>query len=260
MSARYTPSVEFELPAKGWLGGAARGTVVGTKSFIVLVPPAGLVAGVSFVAVCCTFGILAGPGILGALLATAALVKGIGYMIGGPFYGAITAQNPEAVEEAETHLKASLASMRIQETMRDHVVQAANVANVNLKVLDGRGPESLSDLLTYFPLQEASLDTVLELRVNRVLLSSTNKISFKAQAKINPSQELQINPTLSLGLEVRGRLIRTADKVVLFDNTWTSKGKPHLFAELAANDAQLFREEFERVYAGIAGQLSGSIF
>ena len=162
ISARYTPAFEFEMPAKGWLGGAGRGAVGGTKAFIVLVPSAAVVAGVSFGALCCTFGAGAAHGLLGGLWAAAALVKGAGYMIVGPFYGAAAAEAPKTVEEAETRLKAALVSMGIQETMRDHVVQTASMANVNLTVLEGQGPESVSDLLTYFPLQEYQIDSALE--------------------------------------------------------------------------------------------------
>ena len=158
VSAQYTPAFEFELPAKGWLGGAARGAVGGTKAFIVLVPSAAVVGAVSFGAMCCTFGALFAQGFLGALWAVGALVKGAGYMIVGPFYGAATAEAPATVEEAEAHLKAAPTSMRIQETMRDHVVRAVqSLANVVLTVLDGQGPESASDLLTYFPLQESQM-------------------------------------------------------------------------------------------------------
>ena len=77
---------------------------------------------------------------------------------------------------------------------------------------------------------------------------------------IKPSQELQINPLLSLGMEIRGRLIRTGDKVVLYDNTWQYEGGAHLFAEWAANDAQLFAEEFEHAYDGLANQVVTDIF
>ena len=263
VSARYTPAVEFELPAKGWLGGAARGAVEGTKSFIVLVPTGGTLAGIG------TLMAMGGPqGLLVGLVGVGLLLKGAGYMIIGPFYGAATAEVPATVEEAEAHLKAALASMRIQEAMRDHVVRAASLGNVNLTVLDGQGPESASDLLTYFPLQEPQIDSVLELRVTRVWLSSnesffkplTSMFSEEEDSLIDPYQELEINPPLSLGLEVRGRLIRTADKVVLYDNTWKYEGESHVFAEWAANDAQLFAGEFERAYDELAGQLSLSIF
>ena len=155
VSAQYTPAVEFELLAKGWLGGAARGAVGGTKSFILLVPTGGTLAGVG------TLMALGGPeGLLVGLAGVGMLLKGAGYMIIGPFYGAAKAEAPATVKEAEDHLKAALVSMRIQETMRDHVVQAANVANVNLKALDGRGPESSSDLLSYFPLDDTDIDSV----------------------------------------------------------------------------------------------------
>jgi hypothetical protein len=134
VSAQYTPAFEFELPAKGWIGGAARGAAGGTKAFIVLVPSAAVVGGVSAGAMCCTFGALFAHGFLGALWTVAALVKGAGYLIVGPFYGAATAEAPATVEEAEAHLKAAPVNIRIQETMRDHVVQTASVANVTLTV------------------------------------------------------------------------------------------------------------------------------
>ena len=261
VSAQYTPAVEFELPAKGWLGGAARGAASGTKAFIVLVPSAVVLAGASFAALCCTFGAGAGHGLVGGMWAAAALVKGAGYMVVGPFYGAAAAELPATVEEAEAQLKATLVSMRIQETMRNHVVHSASVANVNLTVLDGQGPESFSDLLTYFPLEDTNVDSVLELRVTRLWLS-TNESFFAPLTTIkpSPSQELEINPPLSLGMEVRGRLIRTADKVVLYDNTWKSEGESHLFVEWAANDAQLFVKEFERAFNSLAGQVVATIF
>jgi hypothetical protein len=253
VSAKYTPAFEFEMPAKGWLGGAARGAVGGTKAFIVLVPSGAVLGGASAVA-----AFVGGPvGVLGALMAVGLMLKGAGYMIVGPFYGAATAEAPATVEEAEAHLKAALASMRIQETMRDHVVQAAqSLSNVDLTVVDGQGPESSSDLLTYFPLHDTNVNSVLELRVNRVWLSTTESI-FKGllSENIEPSQELKINPRLSLGIEVRGRLIRTADKVVLYDNTWKHEGESRLFTEWAANDAQLFTEELERAYDGLANQV-----
>ena len=264
VSAQYMPSVEFEMPAKGWLGGAVRGAAGGTKAFIVLVPSGAVLGGASAVAA------FAGgaPGVLGALLAVGLVLKGAGYMIVGPFYGAATAEAPATVEDAEAQLKAALASMRIQETLRDHVVQAARVANENMTVVDGQGPESSSDLLTYFPLQDPQIESVLELRVTRLWLSSDESFfqplrrtfSDKDQSPIDPYRELEINPPLSLGMEVRGRLIRTADKVVLFDNTWKHEGGARIFTQWAANDAQLFAEEFERAYDGLAGQVVTTIF
>jgi len=284
VSAQYDPAFEFELPAKGWLGGAGRGAVGGAKAFIVLVPSAAVVGGVSAGAMCCTFGALFAHGFVGALWTVAALVKGAGYMIVGPFYGAATAEAPAAVEEEEAHLKAAPVSMRVQETMRDHVIAWLRPrTNLSLKVLDGQGPESLSDLLAYFPIQDPQIDSVFELRVNRVWLSShesfftpltsmipSDKPSVKPSQEHKPSiyqtlkpdvyQELQINPPLSLGMEVRGRLIRTTDKVVLYDNTWKYEGESHKFAEWAANDAQIFAAEFERAYDNLAQQVATTLF
>jgi hypothetical protein len=254
VSARYTPAFEFALPAKGWVGGGARGAVEGVKHFIALVPTGAVVAGASV--------FMPPPiGLPGILLGIASVVKGAGYMIVGPFYGAATAEAPVTVEESEARLKAGLASMRIQESMRDHVVQAGRfLANRDLTALDGQGPESASDLLTYFPIHDTKVDTVLELRVTRVWLSSNESFFKPLGSRQKLSEELQINPSLSLGMEVRGRLIRTADKVVLFDNTWEHEGEAHLFAEWAANNAQLFAAELERAYDVLSNTIVTTIF
>jgi hypothetical protein len=61
-------------------------------------------------------------------------------------------------------------------------------------------------------------------------------------------------------MEVRGRLIRTADKVVLYDNTWKYEGGSHVFSEWAANNAQLFAGEFDRAYDELASQVVDTIF
>jgi hypothetical protein len=266
VSAQYTPAFEFEMPAKGWLGGAGRGAVGGTKAFIVLVPSGAVLAGASAV-VAFAGGV---PGVLGAVMSVGLVLKGAGYLIIGPFYGAAAAEAPATVEEAEAQLKAALASMRIQETMRDHVVQAAHPyqPNVDLTVVDGQGPKNASDLLTYFPLQNTNIDSVLELRVTRLWLSSNESFfqplrqtfSKKDESPIDLYRELEINPSLSLGMEVRGRLIRTADKVVLYDNTWKYEGGARLFTEWAAHAAQPFAEEFVKAYGELANQVVATIF
>jgi hypothetical protein len=208
--------------------------------------------------------------VLGALMSVGVVLKGAGYLIIGPFYGAAAAEAPATVEEAEAQLKAALVSMRIQETMRDHVVQVARPfrPNVDLMVVDGQGPKSSSDLLTYFPLHDTNVDSVLELRVTRLWLSSNESFfqplrqtfSDKDQSKIDPYRELEINPSLSLGMEVRGRLIRTTDKVVLYDNTWKYDGGARLFTEWAAHVAQPFAEEFVKAYGELANQIVDTIF
>ncbi len=261
VSAQYTPSVEFEVPAKGWLGGAGRGAVSGSKVFIVLVPSAAIIAGVSV-------GIMvippaAGYGVAGALYAVAALLKGAGYMIVGPFYGAAVAEAPETVEEAEDHLKNGLAAMRIQETMRGFVTQAARPeTHQDMQEIEGQGPKSPSDLLTYLPLQGRHFENVLEVRVTRVWLSTTDESIFKPLASLmpQPSQELKINPPLSLGMELRVRLIRNVDKVVLYDNTLIEEGEAHLFTEWAADDARLFSQELERAYGVLAQKVAEALF
>ena len=134
-------------------------------------------------------------------------------------------------------------------------------------MLEGQGPESPSDLLTYLPLQDAKIDTVMELRVTRLWLSSNESFfqplirtfSEDGQSLIDPKQELEINPSLSLGMEARVRLIRTADQVVLYDKTGVYTGGYFLFAEWAADNAHLFGLEIERAYQDLANRVVNKI-
>jgi hypothetical protein len=262
VAAQYTPAVEFELPAKGWLSGAGRGAVQGTKSFILLVPTGAFLGTATLIG----GGAGGGAALTLAFMAIGALLKGAGYLIIGPFYGAATAEVPATVEEAEAQLKAALASMRIQETFSKYVWQAAP-SKLDLPVLEGQGPESPSDLLTYLPLQDAKIDTVMELRVTRLWLSSNESFfqplirtfSEDGQSLIDPKQELEINPSLSLGMEARVRLIRTADQVVLYDKTGVYTGGYFLFAEWAADNAHLFGLEIERAYQDLANRVVNKI-
>jgi len=97
VSAQYTPAVEFELPAKGKLGGAGRGAVRGTGPFIVLVP--------SFTLAGFKSAINTPDSLVGAFVGAAVgAMVGVGYMIGGPISGVVLAEAKEVVEESEAQL------------------------------------------------------------------------------------------------------------------------------------------------------------
>ncbi len=48
--------------------------------------------------------------------------------------------------------------------------------------------------------------------------------------------------------------------MVLYNNTWKYEGGSHIFADWAANNAQLFAEEFERAYDGLSSQVVTALF
>ena len=248
VSAQYSPALEYELPAKGWLGGLGRGAVRGAGTFVVLVPTATLM-GIGSGAPAAGAGAIVGA-FLGA--ATGAIV-GAGYMIGGPFYGAFTAESTVDVEAAEKKLKEILNILKIQETMRAHLVDAArSQAGKNIALLEGEGPRSDADLLNYWPEKNFDQRTIFELRVLRLRLSS--------KAQVEEFNPLKINPLLSFGMEVRLRIIHSADREVLFDDTWTWTGIARTFTEWAANNGQPFMEELEQVYDNLAKQIVSDLF
>lgn len=255
VSARYTPTVEFELPAKGSLAGAGRGFARGTAVTIVLVPSlpvyGGLVGAQGREA-----GFIAGV-FLGAAVAA---VTGAGYMVGGPVYGAMAAPSAGEVQRTDTLLREAVLTIQVQRAMQDRVVQVARSrAGVALQVLHDQGPETPSDLLTYIPAQGPDVDTILELRVNTIRLKVPDVPGAEA-IWTQPSTILKIDPPLALVMETRGRLIRTKDRTVLYDQTWAYQGGDRTFAEWGAEQGKPLAEEFERAYDELAKQIVDRIF
>lgn len=262
VSARYTPAVEFELPAKGRLKGAGRGAVRGTGVLIILVPSFTLVG--AFAGASAGAGVdpwmMAAGGVAGGFLGAAVgALTGAGYMIGGPIYGAVAAEPAPAVEEADAELKTAIVDMHVQEEMRNHILEVARPrGNVSLSIVEGDGPETPSDLLTYLPVKDSTLDSILEIRVPFLKLTVMGESIPDLWSR--PSRVLKINPLLSFSMEMRARLIRLRDRHVLYDHTWSYTSSARKFLEWAADEGKPFAMEVEQAYYFLAKQLVLTLF
>lgn len=253
--AQYNPAFEFEVPTKGGLRGAAKGAVYGTGTGILLVPAGALTGAVGGAGGSDQYGAALG-GLLGA--AIGALI-GAGYIIAGPIYGAVEAEPAELVETSDKQLQSALAAMQIQQTMRDHVVEAAQ-SHITLTVIPDAGPETPSDVLTYLPLRRPGVDSLLELRVTKVALVAKVPADDSFSAVFKLGRHWPINRPLSLRVQLRVRLIRLQDSRVVYQNGWTYEGQTRTFAEWANDNAKLFSEEFDRAYQWLAGETVVNIF
>ena len=118
LSAPFPPQAKLEMPPGGVLGGFRRGAKVGT-AFGGWPGAAGLDEKV-------VHPFLAIP-----LYAAGAIV---GALLGGP-YGAVASPSQANVQEAEETLKEAIATLQLQETLRDHVVKQMHQETPALSVV-----------------------------------------------------------------------------------------------------------------------------
>ncbi|MBI5236647.1 MAG: hypothetical protein HY886_10430 [Deltaproteobacteria bacterium] len=138
--------------------------------------------------------------------------------------------------------------MRIQETMRERFLKAASEkTRFDFTVIEGYGPAAegaLPDYRLIMARGAKGIDTVHEITVRQFGLKGTG----------------QVQPDLALFMTLQARVVRTVDNAVLFNRTYDYHGDKHKFAEWAANDARLFKEEFDRCYQRMAEDMLRDVY
>ena len=150
--------------------------------------------------------------------------------------GAIRAAPASKVEEATASLNKALGDLKVQETMRDRVLQEAREQTRHNFVL-------IQDQAPYSSLADKGIDTVLEISVERLDLAGSG-----------------LNPKLPLVINVRARLVRVQDETNLYSDKWTYSGYGQKFTEWAADNAKQFREEVDRACQSLAEQIVKQLF
>ena len=69
-----------------------------------------------------------------------------------------------------------------------------------------------------------------------------------------------INPALRLSVSLYSRLVRTADRALLYTYSPEHRGETRTFTAWAANNAQLLRDEVARASEILAKELVGQLF
>jgi sugar lactone lactonase YvrE len=228
-SARFTPRLEFRTPAKGaWAGAGRRATRWAA------------VAGGAVGQVGCAAG---GYACIGALaLAVAATVGGA---VAGGVSGAIDALPADTVREVEAALTRSLGELRLQEELRDRVVQVARQKTLQtvVTVMD-HGPSSPGKPARYDPEANRGIDSLLETTVLTVGLAG----------------EWDVNPPLKLVMTGLTRLVRIRDGAEIYRTPLEYSSEAHPFIEWGTNEAQPFRDGLDRALHVLAAQVVREYF
>ena len=238
--ARYLPEADLKAPTGGKGMGAAQGAGRGAAGGAL----PGL--GIAYVgAACIGAGREVGVMICGPVFALGLGVAAAGSAVGGlvgAVHGAVTAESASKIAAAESELKNALVESKVQETLRDRVLQVArDRSRLTFVRLDDPGPTAPGEDIDYRAWVGDGADTILEV--------SLRKLRFEGQGGVNPPVGLRV--------EARTRLIRASDGTELYAETVEYRGGSSTFTQWAADEARLFREELDRASVNLAESIVG---
>ena len=228
--AGFAPETRVDAPTSGKGMGALKGVAVGFDAgampgrAIVDAVMAQRACDVKEVSPLCLtvavfgIGMAAAGGTIGAL--------------GGPVYGAVTAESASKIDAAQAELKSAVMKPDIQMMLRDQVLQIVrDRGSLNFVAVDDQQGSANGERIDYQALASTGIDTVLEVSLLRLGLAGQSGI----------------NPPVSLFMTARARLIRTADGAEMYAEKFDYRGgAAHKFPEWAADEGQVFRQEVDR--------------
>ena len=228
--AGFAPETRVDAPTSGKAMGALKGVAVGFDAgampgrAIVDAVMAQRACDVKEVSPLCLtvavfgIGMAAAGGTIGAL--------------GGPVYGAVTAESASKIDAAQAELKSAVMKPDIQMMLRDQVLQIVrDRGSLNFVAVDDQQGSANGERIDYQALASTGIDTVLEVSLLRLGLAGQSGI----------------NPPVSLFMTARARLIRTADGAEMYAEKFDYRGgAAHKFLEWAADEGQVFRQEVDR--------------
>jgi len=221
-----TPTALLRIPGKGWLANVGRGAANGVN--IGAIP--GVLCPLAFIPSC-----LAGMG--GTV---------IGSVVGG-IYGAAKAEPVSSWEQPESTFQAALDDLKIQEALRDRVIQNARGLTPNSIILLTNQEITAAEIEhSYLVLDSKGINWVVDLSEVTVELRAADSA---------------VNPFRKLFLTVWCRLFRTVDGAELDSRLVTDEmGGTRSVAEWTDQNAQVFREEVTQAAQHLAQQVVKELF
>ena len=219
VSARFIPEVKLQKP-RGKMSGFAAGAGEGALA----VGGGGHCQGFG-----CVFAL--------ALIPVGALVGGIS--------GAVKGVSAEEKKKAEDALEAALKQLKIQEALRNRILDIGRAKTThNIILVEEGGPVSSDEKVSYVWAKSKGIDTILEVNVMKFGLNG-------------PSEA---NPPLEFFMSIQIRLVKVTDGSVLYANKFHYVSFPHKFIDWAQDNARLFSEECDRAYQSLAEKTVEELF
>jgi len=161
----------------------------------------------------------------------------------GSILGAVRGVSSQKIKETEEILNGYLATVNFQETICERFLSVAREQTKNpILPLEVQGPSTLDEQVTYGPLSDEGIDTILEIGLRECQLWGGRD---------------GINPPLHLLMTVGIRLIRTTDGLVLISRSFVYdyQNVPLKFSEWGADNALPFRKELDRDFQHLAMEI-----
>jgi hypothetical protein len=192
--------------------------------------------------------VLKNPHSLGIILLPIALPVALPVAAGvGAAVGSLRGVPDSEKEEAMAVLNRVTAELKIQETMREHILNVAQEKTIyHFSIIEDLGPTFSSyEKVNYNSLGSSGVNTVLEISVDKWRLVGCGTI----------------NPPLSFVMWATIRIIRVGEGQELYKDTFRYVSrKENKFTKWAANNGQLFKEEFNSGYRSLAEEIVRKLF
>jgi hypothetical protein len=166
----------------------------------------------------------------------------------GALVGAVLAPSAAAVAEAKTVLDQAVADPALPVAVRDrllHAVQRQRPHAVPVFLVPEFTAEE--EVIAQAVRSHEGIDTVLEVYGPTIALPKRDYTG-------------NINPALRLSISLYSRVIRTADRALLYTYAAEHRGDARTFTAWATNNAQPLREEVDRASETLANQIVAQLF
>jgi hypothetical protein len=231
VSPQFQPVTNFKKP-KGKMASAAAGAGTG----VLLV---GTAAGAVVVAAPYSFVLVIYPPVaagIGCAAGGAALIGGV--------VGAVVGESSKNIKKTDETLNEVIIELNVHEKIQDEFVSIFRKQPLNsFYHIQGKGPNTLDEEVSYAFLTNEGIDSVLEICALRFGLWG----------------EKGLNPPLHFFMTVRTRFIRVADGAVLYTKIFRYEGGRSKFTDWATNNGQLFRDEFGRACQTLAKEIAEKV-
>jgi len=167
--------------------------------------------------------------------------------------GAVRGVSSEHLKEAEDAINKTISELKIQDTMRDYVLRAAQQkTEYHFVDLEGQGPETPESKVDYNFLANRGINTVLEITVPAFGLIGRG-VNLPLCGGI-------VNPPLAFSMTLQTKLVRTTDGSVLYEQKLQYIRGYRTFTNWAANNAKPFIDEFHCSYQSLSEKVVEEVF
>jgi len=229
VSARFLPEADFLTFARGGMSGAAKG----------------FAGGAAVTGLCAALA--GGTVVSGPLVGIPLIIFCAPLAAATPIAAAVGAAKaiPEKrAKEIDDMLKNAFAELKMQEAIRDRILETGTTQTGEKFVLaEEAGPSATDQEVDYLPLYDKGIDSVLEV--------SILSIHFHGEGR---------DPSLTLAMTARAKLIRSKDGSVLYETNLDYRSAARKFTDWLADNARPFSEELELGYRNLSEKIIEEIF